>query len=69
MICPNELSTHGFLPPDFNHGKLNEDSVDIVNLKDVDAQLQKEQIEFFRHSDVLLRSVLSRTAAQALLAS
>lgn len=69
MICPNGLSSNRFLSANFDHGKLNEDSVDIVNPKDVDAQFQKEQIEFFRHSDVLHRSVLSRTAARALLAS
>lgn len=53
---------------DFNNGKLDEDSVDIVKLEKVDAQLQQQQIEFFRNSGVLLRSVLSRDAIQILLA-
>ena len=34
----------------------------------VEAQLQRQQIEFFRNSGVLLRSVLSRDAVQILLA-
>lgn len=68
MICPNGLSFNRFLSVDFNNGRLDEDSVDIVSPEEVDAQLQQQQIEFFRNSGVLLRSVLSRDAARTLLA-
>ena len=68
MICPNGLSFNRFISEDFNNGRLDEDSVDIVSPEEVDAQLQQQQIEFFRNSGVLLRSVLSRDAAQTLLA-
>ena len=68
MICPNGLSFNRFISADFNNGRLEEDSVDIVSPYEVDAQLQQQQIEFLRNSGVLLRSVLSRDAAQTLLA-
>lgn len=68
LICPNGLSFNRFISADFNDGRLDEDSVDVVNPDEVDAQLQQQQIEFFRNSGVLLRSVLSRDAAQTLLA-
>ena len=68
LICPNGLSFNRFISADFNDGRLDEDSVDVVNPEEVDAQLQRQQIEFFRNSGVLLRSVLSRDAVQTLLA-
>lgn len=43
-------------------------SVDIVKPEKVDVQLQQQQIEFFRNSGVLIRSVLSRDAVQTVLA-
>lgn len=68
LIYTNGLSFNRFISADFNNGKLDEDSVDIVKPEKVNAQLQQQQIEFFRHSGVLLRSVLSRDAVQILLA-
>lgn len=68
LICPNELSFNRFISADFNNGKLDEDWVDIVKPEKGDVQLQQQQIEFFRNSGVLLRSVLSRDAVQILLA-
>lgn len=68
LICPNGLSFNRFISVDFNNGKLDEDSFDIVKPEKEDVQLQQQQIEFFRNSGVLLRSVLSRDAVRILLA-
>ena len=68
LIYTNGLSFNRFISADFNNDKLDEDSVDIVKPEKVNAQLQQQQNEFFRHSGVLLRSVLSRDAVQILLA-
>lgn len=68
LICQNGLSFNRFMSADFNNGKLDEDSVDIVKPEKVDVQLQQQQIEFFRNSGVLIRSVLSRDAVQTVLA-